>query len=128
MITASLINSAATLNDFQPLASMNFVPGENLTVNIQISDPQKGIRYIPNSAATLTMTFMNVDSTQTVVNGSLIDANDRSLWTCALTQTQTENLGAQNIIVTLDELGDGTIIRKCLIQNVLIRTNLSGDC
>lgn len=128
MITANLINSNATLNDFSPLDSIAFVPGENLTIAIQISDDQKGIRFIPPVAATLTMTFTDSDSNNFDKPGTKIDADDRSLWKVDLSQDETETLAGQNIIVTLDVNGDGTVIYKAFIANAIIRTNLSGDC
>lgn len=128
MIQAKLLNSNASLNDFFTLEAVQFIPGENLTLAIQIFDVQKGNRYIPPAGATMTMTFVDSNSTLFTRAAAVIDANDRSMWKASLSQADTATLAGQNIIVILDVNGDGTIISKSLIENGVIRINLSGDC
>lgn len=128
MLQAKLLNSSAELNDYLYIGSLSFIPGENLTICIQIFDAQKGIRLIPPITADLSMTFINKDGSELVKDADVIDADDRSMWKVELSQTETENLAGQNIIIILDELDDGTEISKALLENVIQRTNLSGDC
>lgn len=128
MIQAKLLNSNATLNDYSYLATISFIPGENVTVAFQIFDEQKGIRYIPPVAATITCTLIDVDGNNIDIDASKIDADDRSMWKIAISQSQSEDIVGMNIEGKLDVNGDGTLIYYFLLQNVLIRTNLSGDC
>lgn len=128
MIAAQLLNSEASLNNFFVLSALNFIPGENLTVAVQILDPQRGIRYIPPAAAELTLTFTKRDSTDLVKTAAVIDADDRSMWKVTLSQAETTDLSGANVVVSLDVNGDASVIQKALIPNVLVRTNLSGDC
>lgn len=128
MIKAKLLNSEASLNDFFLVEAIEFVPGENLTIALQIFNAEKGIRYIPPVAATMTLTFIDSEGDELVKNAAVIHADDRSMWKVSLTQLETETLAGQNIIVTLDVNGDATLIYKALIANGVIRSNLSGDC
>jgi hypothetical protein len=128
MIRAKLIDPLATLNDFVELNSMEFVPGENLAVVIRLFDAQSGVRYIPPSTAIVTLTFVNNDETELEVTATLLDPDDRSMWTTPLTQAQSLILGAPNVRVKLDVVGDATLIHLALIQNALIRVTTVGDC
>lgn len=128
MLKAKLLNSEASLNDYIEVNAINFIPGENVTVAVHLYDAERGIRYIPPLAATLTMTFIDKDSAEILKDAAVIDADDRSMWSVDLSQSETEVLAGQNIILELDVNGDGTVILKALIANGIIRNNLSGDC
>lgn len=128
MIKVTLLNSGASLNDYFEVNALNFIPGENVTVAVHILDAQRSIRYIPPVAATLTLTFTDKDGEDIEKTATLIHADDRSMWTTTLSQSETEVLAGQNIVVSLDVNGDATVILKALIANGIIRNNLSGDC
>lgn len=128
MIKAKLLNSDASLNDYFYIEAIEFVPGENLTIAIQIFDAQRNIRYIPPLAAAMTMTFIDSNGDDVIKTAAVIDADDRSMWKVSLTQLETETLAGQNIIITLDSEGDQSVILNAFMANVVIRTNLAGDC
>jgi hypothetical protein len=128
MISAKLLNSEASLNDYFFIESINFVPGENVTVNLQIYLNEKSIRYIPPVAATMTLTFIDSTGADVDKTATVIDADDRSMWTASVSQVESATLSGQNIEVTLDVNGDGTVIYKTIILNAFIRNNLAGDC
>ncbi len=128
MIKAKLINSDASLNDFIPIGSIEFIPGENVTVAVQLFLAAKNIRYIPSADATLTLTFLDSDGEEVVKEAEVIDADDRSMWKVELSQEETEALSGQNIQGELDADGDDETIYKFLIPNAMIRVNLAGDC
>ena len=128
MIKAKLLNSDASLNDFTYIGSMEFVPGEDVTVALQLFHSQKDIRHIPPAAATLELTLTDSDGNDVVKTASVINADDRSMWKIDLTQEETETLAGQNIEGKLDYNGDGSKIYLFVLQNVLQRTNLAGDC
>lgn len=128
MIKAKLLNSEAALNDYFYIGAVEFVPGEDVKVAIQIFDVQRDIRYIPPSAAELTLTFTDSEGDPIEKTAGLIDVDDRSMWYVELSQAESEVLAGQNIEITLDVNGDGTEIKKTLIANGIVRINLSGDC
>lgn len=128
MIQAKLLNSQASLNDYLYIASINFIPGENITVAFQIFDDQRGVRLIPPLAATIQCTMIDVDGNDIIDDAAVIDADDRSMWKFTISQADSENLAGMNIEGKLDLNGDGTVIYYFLLENVLVRTNLSGDC
>lgn len=128
MLKIKLINSEASLNDYFHIESIEFVPGEDVTVAFQLFDAQRNIRYVPPSAAELTVTLINTTGDEFNKTAAIIDAADRSMWKFSLTQVESETLAGQNIEFSLDVNGDATKILKAVIDNVLIRKNLSGDC
>lgn len=123
-----LLNSDASLNNFFVVDAVAFVPGENLTLVVRLIDSQKSIRYVPTAAATLTLNFTDSDGNTVTKPASVLDASDRSIWTVALSQAETQTLVGSNIEAVLDTLGDTTVIIKAVARNVLSRENLSGDC
>lgn len=128
MIQAKLLNSNASLNDYTYLGSIDFIPGENITVAFQLFDAQRGTRFVPPSAATITCTMIDVDGNDITKTAAVVSADDRSMWNFTLAQNESAVLAGMNIEGSLDLNGDGTVIYIFLIQNVLVRTNLSGDC
>lgn len=128
MVKAKLLNSQASLNDFHFIGALEFIPGENVTVALQIFLSEKGIRYVPPVAAEMTLTFLNKDGDPIEKEPTVINADDRSMWSTTLTQSETEVLEGQNIEGILDVNGDGSIIYKFFLANVIQRVNLAGDC
>lgn len=128
MISAKLLNSNASLNDYLYVGQVEFIPGENVTVAFQIFLTELGIRYIPPVAATITLTFIDSDGNDLDIAATKIDPDDRSMWKVAISQVQSETLSGQNIIGKLDVNGDATVIYYFLIANGIVRINLSGDC
>lgn len=128
MISAKLLNSDATLNDFTFVGEIAFFPGENVRISLQIQLTEKKIRYIPPVAATLTLTFLDKEGEEIVKTAAVINADDRSMWVVVLSQAESEVLQGQNIVGTLDVNGDASVVYKFLMANVIQRTNLAGDC
>lgn len=120
MLIADVISRDFTLNDFEVIGSLSFIPGENTTLAIRLkqSDRPDLLRYIPPSTAVLTIHMNNIDGTQTdLVMTALTD--DRSIWSGAITQAMSSVLAGGNITFDLDVLNDGTNIIKGWIQNAL---------
>jgi len=130
MIKARLLNSEASINDFFLLSQLDYVPGENLTIVIQLHDAQKNIRFIPtNLNADVKFRFVDkTSSTPIEKTAAVVDALDRSMWTVSLSQTETGNLSGANIEIEYDENNDDVTIFKTIIRNVLVRRLLSGVC
>lgn len=132
MLSALLINPEATLNNYYPQASIDFLPGTSVAAAFQLTQPSKstpaapwpqGIRYVPPSTAVITFTLNNADGTTFTVTGAFVDAGDRSLVTMAITAAQTVNLLSGSIQFSLDLLGDGTEVLGGLIMDVLHRVD-----
>lgn len=128
MLGARLISPDGTLNSFESLSALPFVPGETLTIRLQLTQPLKGsLRYMPAAGATLEARFIVNDTPEELdlALSEAFDPDDRSIWEVTLTPAQTEILVGSNIELTLTE---GAVISKAKIGNILQRTNLSGDC
>lgn len=108
VLGANVLNSDATLNWFFQISSLDFVPGSAAKLVIQLIDLQKDLRYVANSAATLTFTLNETDGSTVTKTGTILDSGDRSLWYVNLASSDTQNLLSGNFLFTLDVLGDGT--------------------
>lgn len=128
MISAKLLNSDAVLNNYISLTSIEYVPGETVILNFKIFNPQLDIRFVPNVAATMDLTFKKSDGTDLVKAAAVLNADDRSMWTVTLSGVETADLASSNIQIDLDTLGDATIIFKTVIRNGLSKILLTGDC
>ena len=128
MISATLLNSDAVLNNYITLSSIEYVPGETVILNIKLFNPQLDIRYVPDAAATMTMTFKKSDGTDLIKTATELDTDDRSMWTTTLSGTETLDLASSNIQIDLDTLNDATIIFKTVIRNGLSKILITGDC
>lgn len=130
MIYAKLLNSEASLNNFFELDAIEYVPGENLTLAVRLFDSQRQIRYIPPLAATLEFKFLTTVAgvdTELDIAGTVINADDRSMWSVELTPAQTELLSSGNVQLTLDVNGDASVIYKTVLRAILTKRFLSGD-
>jgi hypothetical protein len=122
MRDAFLINSEAELNNFFTISNVNFYPGSQIQISLRLRDVQRQIRYIPLNTSTLTAFFNLTDGTELEKAMTLIDADDRSMWTVTLTGAETEDLVGGNIRLELDELGTETEIQIILIPGALAKS------
>lgn len=126
MLSAIIINEDAELNSFYDIGSLDFVPGSDVTLCLQLTKENKQPeRYIPPAAAELTLKFLQVDGSELSKSATLIDADDRSLWTLDLTAAETQELVGGNILISLDVLGDASQIELGVIANGLRRVSLT---
>lgn len=126
MRDAYLINSEAELNNFFTISSLEFYPGGQIKMSIRLRDVQRQIRYIPANTTVLKAYFNQTDGTELEKTMSLIDADDRSMWTVTLTGAETEDLVGGSVRLELDELGTEVEIQIILIQGVL--SKLTAGC
>lgn len=120
MFSAQVISSSATLNSFDVIGSLPFVPGTQTTFFIRLYQDQRAdmLRYVPPSTALLSAIFQNNDATETTVAMTSVML-DTSMWSCSLTSAQTKCLASGNVVLSMDVLGDGTDIQLGFIQNAL---------
>jgi len=129
MFSAEILNSDATLNNFIVLGGKDFIPGGQLNLVLRIINTELNIRYVPPVTAILTFTFNALDGSTFTKTGADITqfADDRSIVSMVLEESETEELQDGNITFEIDLLGDGTEIQKGVIQNALARI-ITGDC
>ena len=129
LITANLINVQATLNNFFKVPSVNYIPGQPVTINFQIVDPVSGNRLVAGASGTCSVVFYNTDASQLTVPASMLfNPDDKSMWSVTLTGMQTQNINGGNFIINLDELGDGTKLDSGIINSVLLPVIFDGTC
>jgi hypothetical protein len=125
MITASILNSTASLNDFDVIGSLEFIPGAPFTLVIRLEQDQRldALRYIPDISSSLVIYLPKKDGTDLAVNMTVF-TDDRSIWSAQISQADSEDLASGNI--TFD-LTDNGVLRKGWIQNGL-QLQITGDC
>lgn len=127
MLTADVLSTDATLNNFQVIGSLQFIPGEQTKLFIRLTQPQRdNLRFIAPSTTDFTFYLPKKDGTMLELSGtSMVD--DRSIWSTVLEEADTEELIGGNITFELDLLGDGTQIEKGWVQNAL-NLLITGAC
>lgn len=113
-----LLNNGATLNQYQRVPFLSIARGETVTLQFQLVDlDQAGLRYLPSSSATVQFQIPRTLSVLPAANGTrqVIDYSvnrgatmaypndDRSIWSIALTATDTTNLVSGSIRATLTD-------------------------
>lgn len=132
MLSAQILNSDATLNNFIVLDTKNFIPGEQFTLFVRIIDIEKSdLRYIPAATVIATFTFNKNDGT-TFTKVSPADvtilADDRSMMSMVIEESESIDLAGGNFSFQLDLLGDGTQILRGQVQNGLAKNLIDGAC
>lgn len=127
MIKAKVLNSDAVLNNYKEIGSLEFINGEQKTLNIQLFETELNLRYVPPTTCVVTLLFNKSDGTTLSKTASVLDSGDRSLRTVSLSESETTTLIGGNVQISLDILGDATEIRKGIILNALVRI-VEGAC
>lgn len=122
MLNADLLAADATLNHFEVLDAITFIPGEDLRIVIRLKSLTPIIRYVPDAGVTLNIDLRQKDGTTLTIAGTILDADDRSIWFIDLDEAQTLTTIATNIDITLLE---GATTTKAQIRNGL---TINGDC
>lgn len=105
-----MLNTDATLNNFFDIGNARFVPNQPLKLVMRILQPEKnGLRYVPDSGATFSITFKNSDNTTFTKTPTVLDAGDRSIVEVSLTASETELLIGQNLTLEIDEAGETSV-------------------
>lgn len=125
MLIATVLNSTASLNDFDVIGSLSFIPGEETTLVIRLQQPQRDdlLRYIPDSGSTLSINLPRKNDDPLAKSMTAL-ADDRSIWSATLSSSETEELATGNLFFELTESGS---VKKGLIENGL-QLVITGDC
>lgn len=128
MLSAQILNSDATLNNFNVLDTKNFIPGEEFKLVIRVIDIEKNdLRYVPPATTIATFTFNKNDGTTFTKTANIL-ADDRSIMDMTIEEAESIDLAGGNFSFELDVLGDGTKIVKGQVQNGLSKNLIDGAC
>lgn len=124
MLSAQILNSSASLNDFDIIGSIQFIPGAPFTLVLRLTQPQRDdeLRYVADSGASLTLTLTQKDGTTLDLTASEF-TDDRSIWSVSVTALQSDELASGNLIFTLNE---GGAITKGWVENGLQLVSTGG--
>lgn len=122
MLSAKILNKTASLNSFDVIGSLKFIPGEKTKLVLQLiqEDRDDELRYVAPATATLKVKAWKTDNTQSELTMTA-DAADRSMWSVDLSSEDTDSLAGGNITFDLDLLGDASDIEKGWVENALQR-------
>ena len=79
LLTGKILNEDATLNNFVLSSSARMARGSSAKIIIQLIQPAKNLRYIPDSGATITLALLKSDGTTLVKTATNPFADDRPL-------------------------------------------------
>lgn len=128
MLTAKILNTQASLNNFKLIGSLDFMLGDAFRMAFRILDPQLGDRFVTPSTAIVTLTFNNADNTTFQKIAVNIDPLDRSMFYVDLASVDTAQLLGGNVSFSVDLLGDQTQLVSGIIYNPLRRIVTDCSC
>lgn len=129
MLNIKLLNAQAQLNYYFNITSVSYTPGESVNINFQFFDVDSGVRFIPATTATCTVSFKKNDGTLLVKTAAMqFNPDDRSIWTVQLSAADSLVVIGSNFLVSLDVLGDTTNIQQAIGINFLSPVLFDGDC
>lgn len=124
MLIATPLSSDTSLNDFDILDAVQFIPGASFSFFLRLLQPEKNeLRYVADPAATLTVTLPKKDGTDLSVTMTPL-TGDFSIWSGSVSSTDSEDLASGNLTFTLDESGT---ITKGWAENAL-QLVITGSC
>jgi len=123
MLIAHVLNSSATVNDYDVISTLNFIPGSSIKLVIQLKQPQnKNLRYFTEAGATLTVKLPKTDGT--TLDVTMTALADLSMWSGDIDAADTEDLVGGNMTFTLVE---GLVTTQGWAQNALAIV-ITGAC
>ena len=125
MLSAKILNSQASLNNFKEVKGVDFKLNDGLSLVFRIRDPELGDRFVPPTTAIVTLIFRNFDATTFTKVATVVDAQDASIQTVTLLPADTTQLYGGNVEFTVDLLGDGSKMLYGTICNALRKQAVS---
>lgn len=130
MLTGYVLNSDASVNNFNTIPSLEFIPGEQFKLVIRLIQNQRSdkLRYLVlDSDGEVNLFLPKKDGTQEELAMTAFD-EDRSMWFVDISEALSEELASGNFTFEVDEHGDGDVITKGWVQNGLSLVITGGDC
>jgi len=134
-LSARVLIAVANVNSFEYASEWLHRQLTADTLYIQLVDLEhnrggdpKGIRYVPASLSTVTVTLGSIDSAKVVTRSATQPfASDPSIWAVAI--AATDDFGEGNIEIALQDGGPAGTARKARIVNgVTIESEDPGMC
>ena len=125
MLLADVLNSEATVNDFDVIKSLSFIPGYQFRLVIRLKQPHHiaRLRYVAASGSSLVVTLPQKDGTSLSVAMTAF-ADDRSVWFADVSAAQAEELIGGNFTFDLTE---GPKTTPGWVENGLALV-ITGEC
>ena len=104
MLIAEVLNSDATVNSFEVIRSLGFIPGDAPKLVFRLKQPfrKDGLRYVAATGASMSVALPNKDGTITTMTAAAL-VGDASIWSVQLTAGITAVLSGGNFNFTLTE-------------------------
>jgi hypothetical protein len=119
MLALRLLTNVNNVNDYDRVAVVSFNNGVNDTIYFQLVQPgREGLRYVPASGATLTVTVWNIDDAKKVTRAAsqpFLATGDASIWSVPILNTDPI-AGTPALQVVLTE---GANVTQVLLQGGL---------
>lgn len=126
VLTLKVLNEDATLNNWQDMGgSAQIVRGADAKLILQLFQVDRKIRYVPAAGAVITIDLINSDQTTLSKTATAPFADDRSIVQFTLTDSETELLISQNLIVSVVE-GSNTSIALLSLGLQMISPSQAG--
>ena len=124
MLKGDVLNSEATLNDFDVIKTLDFIAGDAFTLVFRLRQAQRtdGLRYVPVDGSTLQATFQTSDGELVIAANCLAD--DRSIWMVDFSPEESEMLYGGNFTFQLTE---DTVIKSGWVEGGLALI-VTGNC
>ncbi len=124
MLKAEILNSDASLNNFEVINTLEYIAGSSFTIFLQLVQPQRdSLRYMTAGAATLTLNLPKKDGT-TLDLAMTAMMGDSSIWSCDVTALDSAELASGNASF---ELIEGATTTLGYIENALALV-ITGSC
>jgi hypothetical protein len=125
LLSLKVLNEDASLNNFMDIGSARIVRGSDAKLVLQLIQPDRKIRYIPDAGFTATLDLLLSNGTTITKTASTPFADDRSIIQFDLTDTETLTLISQNLLVKMDE---GTNRSHAILQAGLQMISTTSNC
>ena len=119
----SLLENVNSVNDFDMPSEVHITAGNTTRLYLQLQseenygDASTRIRWIPSSAATLSISFLYIDSNKEILNRAAVMAyplDDRSIWYVDIGANEVIAPDSINAVLT-----DGLVVTKLVLFNSL---------
>lgn len=125
MLIADVLNSEATLNNFDVVKTVDFIAGYTFRLVIRLKQPQHPtkLRYVAASGATLTASLPKKNGNSLQLSMTPLP-DDRSIWSVTVSDTDSEDLMSGNFTFVLTE---GSAVTSGWVENGLALV-ITGSC
>ena len=128
MLGATLLNPTATVNDYEVISSLQFIPGEVATLIFQLKQTNRNdqLRYFPEAGSTLSIKIPRKDGDIETIAAAELTGGDRSIWKATLSAAITAEIPGGNFTFTLTE-PTGPVVQEGFVDNGLSLV-ITGAC